>query len=145
MGRVAGIGQEHGIHPLADEEVKQRLNPVVSGPAGGQHHLVAPLPGKGLDIQRQRRIKWIGDGGQDQPQHIGAAGHQAPRQQIGPIALLPAQLQDPLPGLRPDLGGVIQRPGHGGHGDARQPGDVFDGHLLHGSASCLRRFPEDTR
>ena len=56
VGRVAGVDQQDAVHPLADEEVKQRLDPVVSRPAGGQHDLVTLTAGIGLNVQCQSGI-----------------------------------------------------------------------------------------
>ena len=56
VGRITGVDQQNAVHPLADEKVKQRLDPVVSRAASGQHDLIALAAGIRLNIQRQSGI-----------------------------------------------------------------------------------------
>ena len=72
-----------------------------------------------------------GDVGQNDADHIGAAGNQAAGQQIGAVSLFLAELQDALPGLRTDLRRVVDGSGNSGHGNARHPGNVFDRYTPH--------------
>lgn len=75
---VAGAAEQNAVHPLTNEKFKQPLDFAVPRAAAAKHHLIALLPGAGLNAQRERRVKGVGDVRQNQPQHIGAAGDEAP-------------------------------------------------------------------
>ena len=150
-----GVGQQDPVHLLADEVADELLCVVVPvvRMAPAEHDLVAPGLGAGLDVQREHRVEGVGDVRQDDPQHVAAAGAQAPGQEIGPIPRLPAHPQHPLPGLRPDLRVVVQGAGDCGHRDAGKARNVPDGDASHGCLLCgqelfpvpfaLRPFPAE--
>lgn len=135
---VAGAAEQNAVHPLTNEKFKQPLDFAVPRAAAAKHHLIALLPGAGLNAQRERRVKGVGDVRQNQPQHIGAAGDEAPGQKIRAVALLAADAQHPIPGILADLGCVVECPGDRGNRDAGQPGNIFDCDMLHGRTSKKR-------
>ena len=107
--------------------------------AGTQHQLAARLLGAEFDIQGQGGVEGIGHIRDDQPQQVGSAGTEAPGQEIGTVARLPADPQDPFPRFAVYLRGVVQGAGDRGDGDAGKAGDIFDRDTLHMGSSFSGR------
>lgn len=130
-GLLGGTDQNDTVHPVADEEIEYLPDVPVLRPAMAEQHVIALLPGQLLQDQGgfgKQGIVQIGDHAADKP---CPAGTESPGQQVGPIPVLIAKLQDPGPGLLADAPPAIERPGDGGDGYFRHTGDILDGNGIH--------------
>ena len=113
------------------------MDTVRAGLAAAQHDLIAQFGSAGFDVQGQRRMVRGGDVRQDDTNGVSAVGDQAASQQIGAVALLTAELQNPIPGLGVDFRGVVQSAGDSRHGNPRYPGNILDSHTPHEHSPSL--------
>ncbi|OIQ79716.1 hypothetical protein GALL_385460 [mine drainage metagenome] len=122
-----GHGQDQSIDPLGQQGIDGvgLASGVVAG--GHQQHAVAAGRRRFLDALHAFAEHGVEDVGQDDADEMGPFAAQLAPEQVRPEAQGLHRGQNALACGRPDLGGFVQGPRHGGDGSASQLGDVVDG------------------